>query len=101
MKTLNLKFKNETSFEEAIIHFNEVSDFTPCEINQEFKSIGFEVSDSDDADNTESYIENFREVSGIPHNTESQNYEKGITRLSSTRNVYGIADWSTFTIMKG
>lgn len=57
MATLNLKFSTEYSFEKAKIHFEEVSDFSPCEINNEFKSIDFNVSDSDAADNLESYIE--------------------------------------------
>jgi hypothetical protein len=57
MATLNLKFSTEYSFEKAKKHFQEVSNFTPSEINEEFKSIDFEVSDSDDADNTESFIE--------------------------------------------
>ena len=57
MATLNLKFSNKKSFENAIIHFEENSDFTPCLINAEFKSIDFEVSDEDDANSTESFIE--------------------------------------------
>jgi len=57
MATLNLKFSTEYSFEKAKIHFEEVSNFSPCEINNEFKSIDFNVSDSDDADNLESFIE--------------------------------------------
>jgi len=57
MPTLELKFKNEYSFERAKIHFNEVSNYLPDNINDEFKSFSFEVSDQDEANNLESYIE--------------------------------------------
>ena len=57
MATLNLKFSNQKSFENAIIHFEENSDFTPCCINDEFRSIDFEVLDEYDANSTERFIE--------------------------------------------
>lgn len=57
MPTLDIKFKNEYSFENAKIHFDEVSIYSPCNINDEFRSFSFEVTDQDDADNLESYID--------------------------------------------
>ena len=57
MATLNLIFSTEYSFEKAKIHFDEVSQFLPSEINDEFRTISFDVADEDDAESTESYID--------------------------------------------
>lgn len=58
MSTLAIVFTSEISFNNAIKHFDEVSNFSPNEINEEFKTISFEVSDEYDADITEINIEN-------------------------------------------
>jgi hypothetical protein len=57
MPTLELKFKTESSFEKAKTHFDEVSNYSPDNINDEFKTFSFEVSDQDEANILESYIE--------------------------------------------
>lgn len=57
MATLDLKFSSEYSFEKAKIHFDEVSNFCPDEINEEFRCFSFNVSDEDEAESLESYID--------------------------------------------
>jgi len=57
MPILDLKFKTEYSFEKAKTHFDEISNYSHDNINDEFKTFSFEVSDQDEANNLESYIE--------------------------------------------
>lgn len=56
IESLLLKFSNEEQFEKAKIHFETISDFYPYDINNEFRTFYFSVSDQDDADSTEFYL---------------------------------------------
>lgn len=56
MPQLLVKFKHLAQFKGAEHFFNLVSDFTHQEANQEFLSLGFLVSDEEDADQLEHYL---------------------------------------------
>lgn len=53
---LILTFKNDEEYQKAIHFFNDESDFTPFDFNEEFKSISFHTSNQEDANVTEKYI---------------------------------------------
>ena len=54
MKTLNLFFKNEEDFNQAVDFYATMnSEFTAEAINNEFQAIEFNVEDQEDADATE------------------------------------------------
>jgi hypothetical protein len=55
--TLNLILKNKQQFKKAKKHFLQDSNFSPDDIDEEFRAISFRVQDQEDADSTEYYIE--------------------------------------------
>lgn len=61
MSKLTIKFTTEESFLNAILHFNEVCNFPPNEINDGLKTLSFEVLYDKDIINIEEEIEN------VPH----------------------------------
>lgn len=58
---LTIKFDNEESFLNAILHFNEVCNIIPDEVNNDLKTITFEVLYDKDIINIE------EELNSIPH----------------------------------
>jgi hypothetical protein len=55
-ESLALTFRDKNEFERAKEHFASSSDFSPFDINDEFKTFFFEVEDQADADSTEFYL---------------------------------------------
>ena len=61
MPKLTIKFTTEESFLNAILHFNEMCNLSPDEINDDLKTLSFEVLYDMDIINIEEEIEN------VPH----------------------------------
>lgn len=61
---LTIKFDNEESFLNAVLHFNEVCNIIPDEVNNELKTITFEVLYDKDIINIEEEIDNVPHIQG-------------------------------------
>jgi hypothetical protein len=78
--TLSLILKNKQQFEKAKKHFLQNSNFSPDDIDEDFRAISFRVQDQEDADSTEYYIEQelMGETDINDYYFESKNSEEGL-----------------------
>jgi hypothetical protein len=63
--TLIVKFKNTEEYYKAVKFFTEKSSFFAKEFDSEFRSISFHCDDQEDADTTETYIQDELDAENI------------------------------------